>query len=174
MSRQLYYFKFLGQYNKPSYGRQSFQWSLPKNGKPGAWMTPVGKESDFGPPNKWRHYPILCERGLHACGWNQIFKWFNTNAYLLEVHPDAKIVEDGSKFCVDRARLVEKLKWNVTEKERMLRRAREQFGVSIYSMRHFSYPSYSYYYSPRGKSPNAWALDYLADLWGLDMLPLGS
>jgi hypothetical protein len=76
----------------------SGQWSLPKNGKPGAWFKVKGKLEP-------------CENGIHACRRDQLVEWLGPAIYELE--PGSKVLDWGDKVGMRRARLIRKIDaWN--------------------------------------------------------------
>ena len=66
--------------------------------------------------NRWRTAkgPLVpCENGLHLCREQDLLEWVTDELWLAEADTDELLIE-GGKVVVRRARVVEKLAWNVT------------------------------------------------------------
>ncbi len=93
-----YGLKFLSPDGRGTYS--NFEWPLPRDGKPGKWVTAKGKL-------------VACKNGIHACTLNQAPRWLNARAYVIEL--DGRIIDAGNKLVARRGRLVRHLdKWGDT------------------------------------------------------------
>jgi len=92
------YYKILSTDGTSPY--QSFQWDLPKNGKPGKWMPRVkGKLAE-------------CLRGYHVLKAGQLSTWIVADA-LFEVEVKGKVVDFRNKCACHQARLTRHVEtWN--------------------------------------------------------------
>ena len=79
---------------------QNHKWSLPKDGKTGAWMPAIA-----GPL-------VECKNGYHLChGAAQLIRWLGPEIYGAEVH--GEILHSDTKTVVREVRLIAKVEtWN--------------------------------------------------------------
>ena len=89
--------KVLAEGGKPHHGGTG-AWPLPKDGKPGAWVTVTG---DLVP----------CENGLHLCRRQDLIGWLGP--VIWEAEYTGQVIDHGDKIVVRRARLVRRVRtWN--------------------------------------------------------------
>ena len=92
MSKQLY--KWTGKGGTAQMG--TGKWPLPKNGKPGAWLSVTGEV-------------VPCENGLHLCRESDILKWVSAELYEVEHFKSSKRIDHDDKVVVRKARLVRRV-----------------------------------------------------------------
>jgi hypothetical protein len=91
------FYKFLTEDGLGPYS--DYRWPLPKNGKPGAWVTARG-------PLK------ACANGVHFCSENAIVMWINTQLYTAEIGSGKKF-HDLNKTVARKGRLLRRVEtWN--------------------------------------------------------------
>jgi len=76
----------------------SLTWSLPKDGKPGAWAEVTGEIR-------------ACERGLHLVGAKHLLEWVKSGCRIFEVEAEGVIgdAETQTKVVASRVRLVREI-----------------------------------------------------------------
>ncbi len=96
MSETLY--KWLGENGRPCNGGTGV-WPLPKNGKPGAWLSVKGGL-------------VPCQNGIHLCRESDLIHWSGPGLYTAQIGR-GKRIDCAKKVVVRRARLLKQCdKWN--------------------------------------------------------------